>query len=295
MVPGRARNWKALPPELSAEQRAFVVMLRRVRDCSARTQAQIAKDGYIVATSLSNHLNGGRIPEEPQVRAFFRTVEKEVAALAGAELPCSLDDLLELRRLARAQHCDCVPHSRGDRSSPQEVPGESPASPRSGPLPGQEPVPDAGSQPSGPPGPVRAPLMRRRRLHSRSRALSSASVLAASARRQVPVPPVEGDRPGTGSHRAQWTELETLTRFMLSGRDRDAGLLLWRAGTTLSAAELIDAVDSCRTAGLHEAADSVLSGVSERTDRQAVLNITAAFQHAGMHKDVGFLLAAAAQ
>ncbi|WP_030297989.1 hypothetical protein [Streptomyces katrae] len=111
----------------------------------------------------------------------------------------------------------------------------------------------------------------------------------------MPVPPEEGDRPHRDSPRAQWTELETLTGFISSGRERDAGLLLWRAGRTLSAPELIAAVDSCRTAGLNAAAESVLSGVTERADRQAVLNITAAFQHAGRHEDVGFLLAAASQ
>ncbi len=111
----------------------------------------------------------------------------------------------------------------------------------------------------------------------------------------MPVPPEKGDRPRKDSSRATWTELETLTAFISSGRDRDAGLLLWRAGRTLSTPELIDAVDSCRAAGLHEAAESVLSGVSERVDRQAVLNITAAFQRAGRHEDVGFLLAAAVQ
>nr|WSW45657.1 hypothetical protein OG296_22515 [Streptomyces sp. NBC_01001] len=268
-----------------------MTMLRRVRDCSARTQAQIALDGHIVATTLSNHLNGGRIPEEAQVKAFFETVEQEVtrAGNEAVELPCSLDDLLELRRLARMQHCHCIPHARGVSPSPACGPDDSPASPASGP----EPVADPVSPPSEP----RPPLSPspRRRLRSRSRALSRASVLAASARRQVPVPPEKGDRPRKDSPRARWTELETLTAFISSGRDRDAGLLLWRAGRTLSAPELIDAVDSCRTAGLHEAAESVLSGVSERADRQAVLNITAAFQHAGRHEDVGFLLAAAIQ
>ncbi|MFK0221794.1 hypothetical protein ACIQWN_26840 [Streptomyces vinaceus] len=268
-----------------------MTMLRRVRDCSSRTQAQIALDGHIVATTLSNHLNGGRIPEEPQVKAFFQTVEQELAGAdnQSAELPCSLDDLLELRRLARMPHCHCVPHPRGAGPAPVMGSDDSPAPW----APEPEPATDSASPPPRP-----RPLLPRltgRRLHSRSRALSRASVLAASARKQVPVPPEEGDRPRKGFSRATWTELETLTAFISSGRDRDAGLLLWRAGRTLSAPELIDAVDSCRAAGLHEAAESVLSGVTERADRQAVLNITAAFQHAGRQEDVAFLLAAAVQ
>ncbi|MFJ3199315.1 hypothetical protein [Streptomyces sp. NPDC086989] len=272
-----------------------MIMLRRVRDCSARTQASIAKDGHIVATTLSNHLNGGRIPEEPQIRAFFGTVQQEVALVGNeaVKLPCSLDELLDLRRLARKQHCDCVPHTGGDKPAPPDVADESPALPV--PSPGSEEdhlLPAAGRRRAGPrPLPPSSPS---RRLHPRSRALSRASVLAALARRKVPVPPEEGDRQHRDLPPAQWSELETLTGFILSGRKRDAGLLLWRAGMTLSAPELIGAVSSCRSAGLHEAAESVLSGVTERTDRQAVLNITAAFLHAGRLEDAGFLLAAAA-
>lgn len=271
----------------------FVTMLRKVRDCSSRTQAQIAKDGHIVATTLSNHLNGGRVPEEPQIRAFFSTVQQEVELTTdeALTLPCTLDDLLELRRLARLNHCDCVAHTPGGTPSVPRTPDESPAFPRPDPVPGPNAVPDSGTPPFGP----------RRRPRYRSRAVSRASVLAAAVRRrgpgpsaQVPVPPEKGDRPLTDFPRSQWTELETLTAFLSSGRERDAGLLLWRAGRTLSAPDLIHAVDSCRTAGLPEAAESLLSGVTERSDLQAVLNITAAFQHAGRHEDVRYLLAAAA-
>ncbi|MFE5806895.1 hypothetical protein [Streptomyces sp. NPDC056491] len=293
MVLQRTKSWKELPSELPQGHRAFVTMLRRLRDCSARTQAQIAQQGHLVATSLSNHLNGGRIPEEPQVEAFFKEIQREVALRNGGDtgLPCSLDDLLELRRLARLQHCDCVPHSAGDSLPLPETPDGTPASSPFRPAPSPDPVPEP-----HPGGAQRLrPASLRRRLRSHSRALSRTSVLAASARRRVPVPLAEGDRPGTDSPGTRWTELETLTGFISSGRHRDAGLLLWRAGRTLSPPELIDVVQSCRTAGLDEAAESVLSGVIERADRQAVLNITAAFQHAGRHADVAFLLAAAAQ
>ncbi|MCX5198395.1 hypothetical protein OOK31_31695 [Streptomyces sp. NBC_00249] len=262
---------------MSAGHAEFVRMLRRVRDCSLRTQAQIAAAGHIVATSLSNHLNGGRVPEEPQVRAFFTAVQAEVTAAGGegGELPCSLDELLELRRIARLQHCDCVPHPRNSVSA-EESDG-SPALPLSAPA-------------------AVRPRSHRRRLRSSSRrALSRTAVSAAAARRQVPVPPGEGDRPRAAVAGTGWTELERLAGFIAEGKDRDAGLLLWRAGLTLSAPELINAVASCRTAGFDEAAESVLAGVSERTDRQAVLDITAAFQHAGRHEDVGFLLAASSQ
>ncbi|MCY0929739.1 hypothetical protein OTB20_26815 [Streptomyces sp. H27-H1] len=266
------------------------MMLRRLRDCSARTQAEIASAGFLVATSLSNHLNGARIPAEPQVRSFFKAIQDEVSA-PGAEddtpWPCTLEELLELRLLARAQHCDCMPHSENDTKAPQEE-ADSRAD-------------DGAPAPRRPErGPVRRADRRlgiQRRpnpsLRSRSRALSRAAIDTAVARSRMPVPPEEGDRLPAGSLAAGWTELETLAGFMAAGRNRDAGLLLWRAGTTLSATEVLEVVHSCRTAGFHEAAESVLTSVGERADKQAVLNIAAAFQQAGQSGEVGLLLSAA--
>ncbi len=117
----------------------------------------------------------------------------------------------------------------------------------------------------------------------------------AAARRARPVPPGGGDRPRTAVADTSWAELKTLNVYLSDGRYRDAGLLLWRAGRTLNAAELVEAVDSCRSAGLDEAAESVLTSASERADRQAVLNIAAALEHAGREQDVAFLLNAATQ
>lgn len=116
-MPRRSRKWKELPPDLPQAHREFVLVLRKLRDCSPRTQAAIAASGFLVATSLSNHLNGGRIPDESLVRAFYRVIQDEVSAAgtAAVPLPCSLEELLELRRLARVQHCSCVPHPRPPR------------------------------------------------------------------------------------------------------------------------------------------------------------------------------------
>ncbi|MFI8446190.1 hypothetical protein [Streptomyces erythrochromogenes] len=251
-----------------------MLMLRRLRDCSTRTQAEIAASGFLVPTSLSNHLNGGRIPEEPQVRAFFKAIEDEASTpgTTGMELPCSLAELLALRRLARAQHCACVPHSRIGESAgtPPEAPA-SPSSARAAVLPSPRKI---GRRRSG-------------------RSLPRAAVGAATARRARPVPLEEGDRPPTPAADTDWAELKTLTVYLADGRHRDAGLLLWRAGRTLDTPELVEAVGSCRTAGLDEAAESVLSSASERADRQAVLNIAAALGHAGRAQDVAFLLNAA--
>ncbi|MFD3325734.1 hypothetical protein [Streptomyces sp. NPDC058701] len=250
-------------------------MLRRVRECSDRTQADIASRAFLVASSLSNHLNGGRIPEESLLKAFYATVQGD-ASTHGTQLPCTLPELLELRHLARIQHCGCPTHPVSAPSS--AVHGDDP------PASVAVPIRTAPSR-----------RFRRRRLTARYRALSRSPLSAVPAGSQVPVPPAEGDRHRTELSGATWTELETLTRFLAEGRNRDAGFLLWRAGKTLSTDQVIEAVASCRDAGLNEAAESLLAGVSERADRQAVLNITAAFQDAGRRTDVGFLLSVASQ
>lgn len=253
-------------------------MLRRLRDCSHRTQAEIAGSGFLVASSLSNHLNGGRIPDESQVKAFFKAIRKELESSGAdpADLPCSLEELMELRRLARMQHCACVPHD-GESRTPATA-DNAPA------LPVFRPMTD----------PADPPTRRFRRQPVQGRTVSRHALRRASARPQVPVPLPEGDRPRTEhSYAADWTELEALMAFLADGRHRDAGLLLWRAGRTLSPAELLEAVGSCRAAGQEDAAEAVLTSVTERADKQAVLNIVAAFQHAGRTEDVAFLLTAA--
>ncbi|MET8296025.1 hypothetical protein ABZW02_18385 [Streptomyces sp. NPDC005180] len=276
-MPRLTGEWKVLPTDLPPAHREFVEMLRRLRDCSHRRQADIAAAAHLVLSSLSNHLNGGRIPEEPQVIAFFKAIRDENETTGGqaTALPCSLDELLELRRQARMRHCACVPHAGAAADS--------------------SPADDPPAFLAAAPAAVSLPRTRRmRRSSSQGRAASRSTLRRALARRQVPVPAHQGDRPRTAlTGGADWTELETLTAFLTEGRHRDAGLLLWRAGRTLSAAELLDAVGACRSAGLAEAAEAVLTSVSGRPDRQAVLNIVAAFQHAGRGEDVAYLLSAA--
>ncbi|MFC6136175.1 hypothetical protein [Streptomyces spororaveus] len=272
-VPRKTR-WKELP-DLPEDHRRLVDMLRRLRECTNRTQAEIAAQAFLVASSLSNHLNGGRIPEESLLGAFFTAVQAD-ASEQGTELPCTLGELLELRRRARIQHCDCLPHSAS-----VQPPGGSDGDPPASKL-----------------APPRATHRLRSRTHlltTRSKDHSRSTAHAVPPENTLPVPPAEGDRQRRVLSRAAWTELETVTRFLAEGRHRDAGFLLWRAGKTLSARQIIEAVTSCREVGLHEAAESVLAGVSERADRQAVLNITATLQAAGRHQDVGFLLSAASK
>ncbi|MGW1228224.1 hypothetical protein [Streptomyces sp. NPDC002530] len=86
-----------------------------------------------------------------------------------------------------------------------------------------------------------------------------------------------------------------MASYLADGRDHEAGFLLWQAGMSYSAPIVVEAVASCRAAGLDEAAEAILITVTERADKQAVLNIAAAFNAAGRQGDVTFMLAAAAR
>lgn len=99
------RTWKELPPATTAAHRAFVTALREIRECSTRTQAEIARDAHQEPTTLSNHLNAGRIPEESLLRDFYGVVEKDAAG--NCALPHTLEFLLDLRIHAKKKHCAC--------------------------------------------------------------------------------------------------------------------------------------------------------------------------------------------
>ncbi|MYX76270.1 hypothetical protein GT016_27745 [Streptomyces sp. SID3915] len=110
----------------------------------------------------------------------------------------------------------------------------------------------------------------------------------------MPVPVREGDRHITAQICEAWPEIADLASRLESGRVRDADLMLWSAATTLSASRIQFFVASCRSAGLDEAADQVITNAARR-DAQAVLSIAAAFHHEQQHEDAGRLLALAAQ
>ncbi|MEU9200612.1 hypothetical protein [Streptomyces sp. NPDC048332] len=84
-----------------------------------------------------------------------------------------------------------------------------------------------------------------------------------------------------------------MARYLADGQNHEAGFLLWQAGASYSAPGIVEAVTSCRAAGLDDAAETILISVTERADRQAVLNVVAALDHAGRHRDVTFMLTAA--
>ncbi|MFJ5719813.1 hypothetical protein [Streptomyces sp. NPDC093149] len=259
----KSHKWKELPSDITAAHRALVTALREIRQCSPRTQAQIAKDAHQAATTLSNHLNGGRIPEEALLQGFYEVIAKEAAG--GEPLPHTLDALLELRIHAQKKHCDCC--SVGYPSAGEE--GKRPAS-RAVRI-----------------SRVQRQALRLRRL-TRRRDLSMPQT-----RIRVPVPRAEGDRHPSEAAEVTWTETAVVARYLSDGRNRDADLLLWRAGTSYSADNILKAVASCRAAGLPDAAEAILISAAERTDKRAVMSITAAFNHAGRHEDVAVLLAAA--
>ncbi|MFE8006347.1 helix-turn-helix domain-containing protein [Streptomyces sp. NPDC057418] len=263
----KPKKWKPLPGDTSAAHRALVTALREIRERSARTQSAIAKDAHQAPTTLSNHLNGGRIPDVALLRDFYAVVERDTAR--GAPLPHTLDALLDMRTHAQKKHCDCCSVGYPPASEEADLPGTArPASHN-----------------------VQRNLVRRARRLRRQARRRELSVPQEQMR--VPVPPAEGDRQLADAAELAWTETGVVARYLADGRNRDADLLLWRAGATYSADSVLEAVGSCRSAGLRAAAETILINVAERSDKQAVLNIAAAFSNAGRHEDVSFMLAAA--
>ncbi|MFI5655041.1 helix-turn-helix domain-containing protein [Streptomyces anulatus] len=269
-MPKRSHTWKELRSSVPPAQRAFVLMLRELREVSDRTQAQIAEDVYLAPTSLSNHFNGGRIPEAEHVKKLYKILRDE-AATSSRPMPCSLPFLLELREKALEKHCGCCP-----AGSP-EAPDSSPA-----------PQPTSAGSPA--PKPVRRrPRQPRVRLSARRR-----SIPRALAQAEVPVPLREGDRHLTTPADAAWPEIRTLAESLSAGRSRDADIMMWSAATTLSARDVQIFVAQCRAVGLEEAADQVITNAARR-DAQAVLNIASALHNSEQYTDAGLLLTAAAQ
>ncbi|MFI6119413.1 hypothetical protein ACIBCU_06100 [Streptomyces sp. NPDC051064] len=263
----KPRTWKELPPGITAAHRALVTALREIRECSTRTQADIARDAHQEPTTLSNHLNAGRIPEESLLRDFYAVVAKD--ASGSGPLPHTLEFLLDLRIHAKKKHCACC--SVGYPATSESTQTEPP----------QQPASRSGRNPD---------LVRARHLRRGAR---RHTFPGPRERTGVPVPRGEGDRHPADSAELTWSETGVVARYLADGQKRDAGFLLWQAGTSYSAAEIVVAVSSCRTAGLHDAAEAILINVAERADRQAVLNIAAALNQAGRHDDVAFMLTAA--
>jgi transcriptional regulator with XRE-family HTH domain len=269
-LPKRTRRWKELPSSVPLAQRAFVLQLRELREVSDRTQAQIAQDVYLAPTSLSNHFNGGRIPEAEHVKKLYKILRDE-AATASRPMPCSLASLLELRAKALLKHCDCCsvrsPEAAGATPEPQPTAARSPAATHV----------------------RRRPRRPRVRISTRHRGIPRASAQA-----EVPVPLQEGDRHLTTPADAAWPEIRTLAESLATGRSRDADIMMWSAATTLSARNVQVFVAQCRAVGLGEAADQVITNAARR-DARAVLNIASALHSSEQYADAGLLLAAAAQ
>ncbi|MFJ6613501.1 helix-turn-helix domain-containing protein [Streptomyces sp. NPDC091289] len=269
-MPKKTHKWKELPGWVPLAHRAFVLRLRELREVSDRTQAQIAQDIYLAPTSLSNHFNGGRIPEARHVEKLYKILRDE-AAMASRPMPCSLASLLELRTKALVKHCDCC-----SARSPE----------------GTAAVPEPQPTAAGSPAPKRIrrrPRRLRVRLTTRHRGIPRAPAQA-----EVPVPLREGDRHLTTPADAAWPEIRTLAETLATGRSRDADIMMWSAATTLSARNVQVFVAQCRAVGLEEAADQVITNAARR-DAQAVLNIASALHNSEQYADVGLLLAAAAQ
>ncbi|MFE2639969.1 hypothetical protein ACFXKF_35320 [Streptomyces scopuliridis] len=192
---------------------------------------------------------------------------------ADRELPHSLKSLLELRLAALIKHCECCAAS--DATEPEASrPALSSQAERPASLPVQRPVREAQS------------VHRDGAAHSQSD--------GTPVQTTVPVPPSEGDRHPTIAADENWSELGILTGYLSEGRDRDAFIMLWSAATTLPAHDVPNVVIACRSAGLNDEADAVLTNAGRR-DAQAVINIASAFHERRLYEDAGLVLASAAQ
>ncbi|MFH9265206.1 helix-turn-helix domain-containing protein [Streptomyces sp. NPDC017546] len=269
-MPKRTHRWKELPSSVPLAQRDFVLRLRELREVSDRTQAQIAQDIYLAPTSLSNHFNGGRIPEAEHVKKLYKILRDE-AATSSRPMPCSLPLLLELRAKALVKHCACCAAGWPDATaSAPELPSTATGSPASKPV-------------------RRRSRRPRVRLSTRRHGISRTPAQA-----EVPVPPSEGDRHLTTPADAAWPEIRALAESLSAGRPRDADIMMWSAATTLSARDVQIFVAQCRAVGLKEAADQVITNAARR-ETQAVLTIASALHSSEQYADAGLLLAAAAQ
>ncbi|MFE3737441.1 hypothetical protein [Streptomyces sp. NPDC059134] len=108
----------------------------------------------------------------------------------------------------------------------------------------------------------------------------------------MPVPPRQGDRHPENPVDEYWSELGTLTGYLAKGNNRDAFVMLWSAATTLPARDVPDVVLACRSAGLNDEAETVLTHAGRR-DTQAVLSIASAFHDRRLYTDAGIVLATA--
>ncbi|MFF1256455.1 helix-turn-helix domain-containing protein [Streptomyces sp. NPDC058321] len=113
--------------------------------------------------------------------------------------------------------------------------------------------------------------------------------LRAHKRVQVPVPLPEGDRHLHANEGAGWTELEYLVSRLTRRQTQDAFFMIWRSAMTLPAHEIPRMVASCRSAGLPEAADTVIANAARR-DVDAVLRIVASFHESRQYEDATLLL-----
>lgn len=265
------RKWKELPAHCTEAHRRFVWALRAVRECSEETQEMIARRANQSYSTLSNHLNGGRVPEIQLLTSFYKVVREDALA-SGHAVPHTLDALLEMRLHALEKHCACC-----TVGFPSDVPAVTPVAP---------------PQPPSEPASRRVPRVPRKPRTVRYASGRSFSTLA--ARTRVPVPHPEGDRHPETQLEEQWAELGTLRRYLSEGRDRDAFMMLWSAATTLPSTDVPIVVSACRSAGLNEEANTVLTSAGKR-DAQAVINIASAFHDRQLYADAGLILTTATE
>jgi hypothetical protein len=112
----------------------------------------------------------------------------------------------------------------------------------------------------------------------------------------MPVPPTRGDRHASTDDSLDIEERSSVLRYVVdgSGSDRyeDVRTALFHLGRSASTAETASAVMACREAGLHPAADTILSSAAGRPIRE-ILDLALHLSRRSAFDDVNLLLASA--
>lgn len=105
----------------------------------------------------------------------------------------------------------------------------------------------------------------------------------------LPVPSSEGDRQADEALAVPWGPLQSVLEGRNSGKSENARTALFYLGEFAHASEAAAGVMACRTASLHEAADTILSHAARRKP-EGVLDMARHLTELGAFEDVRLLL-----
>ncbi len=284
-------NMDPIPPATPPAQRAFTEALRELRLHIDDSLEGIASDLNSSSTTLSNWLGAKRLPKDKRLVKRFHDLAAQSAGPEGGHGPESRDRLLSLLDQARveAKAAKLCARCRTAVTEAEPTTAEAPdlslvhaanrerqTRSESALRPQKPAVTHVGK-------PYRKASLRRARALQLS--LSAAQTIA-------PVPPQEGDRQRPVCPEVSWTGLEEVAAHFAGGRIHDAVTILQNAGRSLPVRDIPNAVTACRSAGLNDAADTMLNSAGQR-DIRAVLSLASTLNHQRRHTDADVLLRAA--